>query len=481
MDRSEHGAGSAASNPEGRWASLRPPWSALGYPAYRRLFLASLVSNVGGWMEMVAIQWTMAQATLSAEWVASGGAPAPVMMGYLAAAQMVPILVLGMYGGIVADRVDRRRLLATTQALLGVVALALAAASFRGAVTPTLLIALGLVNGVVNAFNMPAWGTVTPRLVPRARLPDAIALNGLQFNLARVVGPAAAGVWLTMGEAGWVFLFNAVSFMGVVAAVMLTPPSPAAADGPSRPWTLLREALGFGFGHRGARAIIGAIFLFSLLATPMLRILPVIVIDVYRGVESDFGLLMAVMGAGAVSAALTIRRVPVWYPRHHLIPVAMTAGGVGALLVAASPGFWWACVPMFISGYCWLMVFNSSFAALQLLVDDRMRGRVMALANVLSFGATPAGALAVGLVAKAWSGREGDGVGSQLGLAILAGVLVLAGVAMLIWRTPEIDGTPRRGSRPRGLGRNLIEGLTAPAHRPRGEHGPSVSAEAREG
>jgi MFS family permease len=451
--------------PDSRFATLAPPWSALSFPHYRNLFAASFISNIGGWMEMLAIQWAMAQATLAPDWTEAGRPSAPIMMGYLAAAQLGPMLLLGLYGGIVADRVDRRKLLATTQILLAAVAAALAVESFRGAITPITLIVLGLINGVVGAFNMPAWGTITPRLVPRDQLPDAIALNGLQFNLARVVGPAAAGFWLAFSSPAWIFLFNAVSFLGVVWAVMRSPDLPTPVRAREHPWTDLREGLRFVWTHAGARTIVLAIFLFSLLATPLIRVVAIVIKDSYGGSEQDLGILFAIMGAGAVMAALTIRRIPNWYPRHHLIPLAVTIGGGCTLLVAAAPSFWVACIPMLVCGFCWLMTFNSCFAALQLLVDDAMRGRVMAIANVVSFGATPCGVFAIGLIAEAVSGKRSDGPGTQIGMASLAAVLVACGVVMLIRRSPEIDGLTRQKPRQRNAFRSLLDGVSASAHR----------------
>jgi MFS family permease len=431
---------------------------------YRNVWGASFVSNVGNWMEMVGVQWTMAQATLTPEWVASHRPGAPIMMGYLASAQMAPILILGLIGGIVADRVDRRNLLIVTQFLMMLVAAALCVTAFRGGTSPITLIVLGLLNGIAVAFNLPAWGVLTPRLVPRADLADAIVLNGLQFNMARVVGPAAAGLLMGWLGAPLLFLINSLSFVVVIVAVALTPKAPPPPHDGSRPWQQIAEAFRFAFLFPGPRALVLAILIFSLLGTPLLRMMPIIVSEVYHEQADSFGLLLAVMGGGAVTGALTIKRVPPWYPRHHLIPLSVLLGGITTGLTAAAPSLLLASFPMFICGLFWMWTFNSSFAALQILVDDRMRGRVMAITNVLSFGAMPVGALICGGIGEYVSGRKGDGFGTQIGMICLGAALACAGIVMLTWRTPEVDGL-RPGDPGFDRKPGLIRGFTATAHR----------------
>lgn len=441
-------------------------WGVLRHRHYRDVWIASFASNVGGWMEMVAVQWVMAQATLAPEWTAAGRPGAPIMMGYLATAQMTPILLLGLVGGMVADRVDRRALLLVTQVILMLIAAGLAAAAWAGALTPIVLIVMGAANGIALAFNMPAWGVLTPRLVPRSELARAIVLNGLQFNMARVVGPALAGVLLGALGAPALLAINAASFLGVVWAIARTPPAPPPRGESRSARAELAEAFGFAFRAPGPRAIIIAIFLFSMLGTPLLRLMPIVVSEVYARDADAFGMLLAVMGAGAVAGALSIRFVPAWYPRHHFIPLSVALGGIALVATVASPTLAGATVAIFFCGVFWLWTYNSSFAALQLLVDDRMRGRIMAIANVLSFGATPAGTLVAGVVGEWASGRKGDGPGTQIGMASLGITLALAGIAMLVWRTPEVDGL-KPGDPGYRRQPGLIRGLTASAHRPR--------------
>jgi MFS family permease len=466
-------AGTAAGAPEpsvkripgglgGRWGVLRNRH-------YRNVWIASFVSNCGNWMEMVGVQWAMEQSTGAAEWASAGRPGSAIMMGYLAAAQTGPIMLLGLLGGVVADRVDRRNLLLYTQTMMMVIAGALCVEGYRGAINPYVLIALGFLNGVVMAFNMPAWQVLTPRLVPRAELADAIVLNGLQFNMSRVLGPALAGALMSLPSLGapGLFLINTLSFLVVIGTVATTPKAPPPRDDEANPWALILEAFRFSFRKPGPRALVLAIALFSMFATPILRMLPIFVDEVYHENAKSFGLLLAIMGAGAVTGALSIKRVPAWYPRHHLIPLSVMMGGVMTGLTAAAPSLPWASIPMYFCGLFWMWTFNSSFAALQLLVEDRMRGRIMSIANVVSFGAMPIGALMCGVIASVLPEHHAHGVRTQIGMVVLAGILVCCGVVMLIWRTPEVDGMERPATTPKNLAKRLVRGVTAHEHRRR--------------
>jgi MFS family permease len=454
---------SASRVPRGRRAD--PP-SVLRHRHFRNVWIAALGSNIGSWMEAVGIQWTMAQITLSPGWKAEHPAlSAPVMMGWLATAQFFPTLALGLYGGVVADRVNRRTLLLCSQIALMLIAGVLAGLSAGGWLSPWLLMAIGGCNGVVMAFNIPAWQVLTPRLVPREELTRAITLNGMQFNLSRVVGPALGGLLLGASGPTVLFLINALSFLGVVLAVMFTPDAPVASRDESKPWVQIARSVRYALTTKGPANLIFATVLFSMLGTPLLRMLPLLVAQVYGLEEGAYGSLLAIMGAGAVIGGLALRYVPAWYPKHHFVPLSVMLGGVSIVAFAAASSATVAAIAIFVVGFFWMWAFNPAFAALQLLVSDRQRGRVLSIASTLSFGVMPLGALAAGWISYAYSGRSDDGVGVQVGIGTLAGVLTLAGLVMLIWRTPEVDGLrpgdPGYDRRP-----GLMRGLTARAHRP---------------
>ncbi len=446
---------------------------------FRNVWIGAAISSVGSWMESVGVQWVVAQGAQKPEWVARGYPSATLMMGYLAAAQLLPTLILGLAGGLLADRVNRKKLLLVTQFMLMLIAASVAAASYFGMATPWVLMGLMAALGTTMAFNVPAWQVLTPRLVPRHELTKAITLNGIQFNLARVVGPALAGAILAINSdnATPLFILNTLSFLGVLIAVSTTPDSPAPAHDGRKTSHHVRDALSFVFHNKGPLAVFVALVLFSILAAPLMRMLPLFVSEVYHARSNAFGLMLAVMGLGAVAGGLALKLVPPWYPKHHLIPLSILLGGVFILLFSATGNVYLAGVWLFFCGAFWLWSFNSSMAAMQLLVDDAMRGRVMAVCNTAVFGAMPLGSVLAAYIAEATGGHASDGnptgVGVQIGVGSLAGVLTIAGLVMLTWRTPEVDGlVPGQPGHARR--RSLIAGITGSAHRPSGD--PNIPA-----
>lgn len=448
-----------------RATETRSRWGVLRHHHFRNVWIAAFGSSVGGWMEIIGIQWVMTELTTSDAWTASGKPGATLMMAYLGAAQLGPTLVLGILGGLLADRVNRKMLLLVTQAILMVIAGCLAVVSYVGHLSPSLLILFSIGNGITMAFNVPAWQVLTPRLVPRDELTRAITLNGVQFNLARVVGPALGGVLMAWQGPTVLFVVNTLSFLGILLAVATTPDSPAPRHDGSSAWMQIKEAASFMFQRRGPFRVFIALVLFSTLAAPLMRMLPLFVKQIYHAEEGTFGTLLSVMGLGAVLGGLAMRIIPSWYPKHHFIPLSITLAGLSITAVAAAPTAVWAAAALFFCGGFWLWSFNSSISALQLLVDDRMRGRVMAVSNTAVFGAMPIGSLLAGWLAHLISGRAEDAVGTQVAVGAMAVVLTLAGVVMLIWRTPEVDGIePGQPGHERRPG--LIAGITAGAHRP---------------
>ncbi len=473
-------AGAGATGGEGSRAASR--WGVMRHRHYRNMLFAQFVSNIGGWMELFGMNWLVAQATGSLK-----------AAGYLTAAHLLPILFMGTLGGLVADRVNRKTLLVTTQIMLMVVAGLVAVLSLRNfpawgplmvlyepigrfcgvpdasrVVAP--LVILAACNGTIAAFNMPAWQVLTPRLVPREELTRAITVNGVQFNLTRVIGPALAGI--TMGTWGTtpLFVLNAVSFMGVVLTALTTPDAPAPPRDGTRAMGQVAAALRFIFLSKGPLAVFVAMTLMSLLAAPLVRVLSLFVIDVYQPgrdmEELAGGYLLAVQGLGAVLGGLALKYIPPWYPRHHFIPVSVFACGLSITIFAATTTLWAGYLAMFICGFFWIWAFNQSWAAMQHLVTDAMRGRVLALANVFSFGATALGSVLLGWVGEwlkqgwGWSA----GAATQASVAVLSLPLMVAGIVMLLRRTPEVDGLER--GRPGAGGLSMVEAFTAKSHRP---------------
>lgn len=470
-------------------------WGVLRHRHFRTIWFAAFGSYVGNWFEFVAVRWIVSQETKSEEW-----------MGYLAAAQLCPTLILGMLGGLVADSVNRRSLIIVTQLFMMSIALAMAAAAFLGFANRWVLLGLTLAQGIAVAFNTPAWQVLTPRLVPKEDLTKAITLNGISFNMARVVGPAVGGLIMKAFQspsaamaagaaaavavadaapqaargAAALLLFNALTFILVMAAVLTTPDAPAPPEmrgawrHPAVVLTRSREAMAWVLKRKGPRAVLLAIVVYAMLATPIMQLLPLMVSEVYHRREDVFGTMLAVMGIGAVTGGLALKLIPRWYPMHHLIPVSILFGGLFILAFAMLTHVGAAMAVMFCIGVFWMWGFNTCAAAMQHLVSDDMRGRVSAVVNTIAMGLMPVGTWIAGAAGhaseraiRAWRpDLVHSGTGTQLGLAFVSVVLVIAGAVMLIWRTPEVDGLqpgdPGYDRRP-----GLIRGLTGHAHRPR--------------
>ena len=435
--------------------------SVLRHRAFRNVWLAAFGSSVGTWMESVGVQWLMAEQTRS-----------PAMAGYLAAAQFGPVLLLGIFAGVVADRVDRRRLLLVTQAVMMLVAAALAVTSYTGHATPWMLIALGLAQGLASAFNIPAWQVLIPRLVPREELLRAVTLNGMQFNMARVIGPAAGGALMAWSGPTVLFVVNTLSFIGVLIAVAATPADPRKPTAES-PWASVRAGLAFVFGNRGPRAVFLALVIYSTLAVPVIRMLPLFTKEVYGAEEKVYGVLVSLLGAGAVIGGLVVRFVPVWYPKHHFIPLSITLGGMALALFSTAGTAALGGALIVVVGVFWLWTFTTAMGAMQMLAPDELRGRAMSICNTATFGATPIGTLLAGALGHlAVRARFGDaaagehtGFAVQAGVGALAAALTAAGLAMLVWRVPEVDGlSPGQPGHERRPG--LLRGITGRGHRP---------------
>jgi MFS family permease len=337
--------------------------------------------------------------------------------------------------------------------------------------------AVGAAHGITIAFNIPAWQVLTPRLVPRAELTRAIHLNGIAFNLARVVGPGLGGVLMGIWGPAVLFVVNALSFVAVLVAVAGTPDAPAPPRDGTSAWDRTREAARYVFHNRGPFRIFLAMVFFSMLAAPLMRMLPVFAADVYDAANDPvtralglksvdlYGVMLSMMGLGAVAGGIALKLIPPWYPKHHFIPLSVFLGGVCVAVFSAVDSVAPAAIAIFFCGVFWLWSFNTSMAAIQMLVDDRMRGRVLAICNTAVFGAMPLGSLVAGYLGHYAAHTTSEGPGAQVGVGVLAVVLAVVGLVMLIWRTPEIDGLqPGETGFERRPG--LLRGITASGHRP---------------
>jgi MFS family permease len=372
--------------------------SALTSADFRLLWGANVVSTSGTWMQKVAEDWlliTLAGPTLAAFYVGLDG-----FLGDL------PILLLTLVGGVIADRHDRRLLLIASQVTQLSCAFVLAALVYWNAIHLWHVLALGCVAGVAQAFGGPAYQSLIPSLVPRRELPNAIALNSIQFNLSRVLGPLVAGATLVALGMAVCFLLNGISFLFVIAALLAIRTSTKPTNTGAR--RSLIEEMRTGVSYVRARPALIALmvlgFVTTFLGLPLQTLLPVIVRHVFNGNAPEYSRMMAFSGAGAVTGALAFA----WLSRHsHRMGRRMLImqGLFGLLVIgfAFSRTMWLSELLLFTGGICMVIMASSMTSLAQLIAPDDMRGRVMSVYMVAFRGGMPLGNLVAGSLASIFS------------------------------------------------------------------------------
>lgn len=398
---------------------LRYSLRAFRHREFRIFWSAALVSNTGSWLANLTVPYVLYDLTHSAFWV-----------GLAALAQFLPGVVMAPYGGALADRHDRRRVLLVAQTGLAAAAVALWALWVSGVRDPYAILALVAVAGTFHGVNLPAWQSFVHDLVPRRDLASAVGLNSLQLNAARAVGPAVAGVLLATLGPGWAFLFNAVSFAFVIAALLLVRTSVVVSRQP-------RSSLVEGFvsavlyirAQPGIQCAILVSVLVGILGNPIFGFTVVFASDVFHVGAVGLGGLNAVLGIGSLIAALIVtgarggslgRTV-----RWAFILFALAMGGF-----AAAPNVWTGGVALAVVGGCFLSVVSSANTAMQLIVADHMRGRVLAVRIMLFTLSFPVGSLGQGWVS--------DRMGPRTAVLGASAVMLLVGLFLAFWRAGRI-------------------------------------------
>ncbi|HXW03690.1 MAG TPA: MFS transporter [Vicinamibacterales bacterium] len=370
-------------------AILQRALAALTYRDFRVLWLGAFTSTVGTWMQKVAQSWLVFELTQSSFYLGLDD-----FLGQL------PILLFTLIGGVIADRHDRRRLLIGSQYVQMTTAFTLAALVYWDRVTVWHILALSFTAGLAQAFGGPAYQSLIPSLVNKKDLPNAIALNSIQFNLARVFGPLFAGVTMAALGAAGCFSLNGLSFLVVIVALM----SLTVKHIPSGDRKPMMQELKGGFAYaRSEPAIIGLTvlaFMTTFLGLPLLTFLPVFAREIFRGEIGLYSEMMAYSGMGAVVGALVIA----WLGRfRHMGLTLLGVQVVFGMLITAfafSRVFWVSNLLLFASGAALICVFSLTASLVQLIVPDHLRGRVVSIYMVAFRGGAPLGSLASGYVAS---------------------------------------------------------------------------------
>ncbi len=381
-------------------ASARRTFSSLANPNYRKYFFGQTTSLVGTWMQTTAQSWLVYTLTHSA-----------TDIGFVVALQTLPILLLGPYGGVIADRVDKRRLMIVLQSLMGVQAAILAALSIAHVVTYLDVCVLAVVLGLNNCFENPSRQAFVLEMVGTEDLRNAVSLNSTMNNVARAVGPAVAGVVIAAFGEGWCFALNALSFVAVVGSLVAMDRSSLQPSAPTqRAKGQLREGLRYVAATPSLAIPLVMMGLVGMLAYEFQVTLPVVAERVFHGNSEVYGVLMAAMGVGAVIGGLwTAARGQTGL---RALVRAATVFGACIAFAALSPVLAVEFVALAVVGFASVSFLSMANSTLQLATDPQMRGRVMALWAVAFLGSTPIGGPLIGWITNDAGARVGLGVGA---------------------------------------------------------------------
>jgi len=321
------------------------------------------------------------------------------MLGIVTFAGQAPVFFLSMFGGMIADRVDRRRLLLLTQSLAMAQSAALAFLSVTGLVTVWDVLGLALFQGLINAFDVPARQAMTVAMVGRHDLRRAISLNSIMFNLARLTGPSLAGLLIATAGAGLCFSIDALSYAAVIASltIMRFPPAPRREH--ETPLRAVRQGFSYVWQTREIRVSLLLVGACSIFGAPYVPMLPAIARDALHQGSTGLGFLYGAVGAGALAGAYALMQVP---DRHLTLTPVAAALGFGLSLLAFSQSHWYALSLLLLApcAFCLILLGGSTNSIIQIAAREDMRGRVVALYAASFMGMVPWGALLLGSMAE---------------------------------------------------------------------------------
>ncbi|MEV0777238.1 MFS transporter [Streptomyces sp. NPDC050428] len=385
-------------------------FSSLRIRNYRLFATGQVVSNTGTWMQRIAQDWLVLTLTGSS-----------TAVGITTALQFLPMLLFGLYGGVIADRCNKRTLLLGTQAAMGLTGLALAALTLSGQVQVWHVYATAFVLGLVTVVDNPARQSFVHEMVGPDQLRNAVSLNSANFQSARLVGPAVAGVLITAVGSGYAFLLNGLSFIAPITGLLLMRTADLhKAERTPRGKGQLREGLRY---VAGKPELIWPIVLVGFIGTFGFNFpiwLSAFADDVYHAGAGTYGLLNTLMAAGSLIGALLAARRGT--SRMRLLVAAAVLFGVLEIVAAFAPTFWIFAVLLVPIGMCGLTVNVTANSSIQMTTDPAMRGRVMALFMMVFVGGTPLGAPLVGWVTDTYGARVGFAAGGAVAALAAVGV-----------------------------------------------------------
>ncbi|HTA68878.1 MAG TPA: MFS transporter [Bryobacteraceae bacterium] len=367
---------------------LKRVFKGFAYRDFRIMWIGACTSQVGTQMQVLAQSWLVFQLSNSS-----------FMLGLDSFLGTIPIVLFSLVGGVFADRTERQKLLLGSQVVQMTCAFFLATLFATGVVHVWHILTLSFIVGTAQSFGGPAYQALIPSLVKPEDLPNAIALNSIQFNLARVIGPVLGALALAIGAA-WCFALNGISFIAVIITLLIIRPYFV----PTKTGESVLGSMKVGFQFirkQGAMvALIVLAFSMTLLAFPLVVFLPVFARDVYQGGPNVLATLLVCLGIGSICGALIVAGLGKYKRQGRAALLMLVALGVLISGFALSRSFILSCVLLFLSGGTLLAVFTTISSLVQMITGDQMRGRVMSVYNVAFRGGTPFGSLVVGALVK---------------------------------------------------------------------------------
>jgi MFS family permease len=384
---------------------------------YRLYFFGQIVSVSGTWMQSVAQAWLVLKLTGSG-----------VALGAVTGLQFVPMLFAGAWGGVIADRLDKRKVLVATQSLMATLALVLGILTLTNTARLWMVFLMAFLLGMVNVVDMPTRQSFVTEMVGPERVANAVSLNSVVINAGRIVGPAIAGLIIAAYDLGICFLLNAASYVAVIAALMaMRKRELQVSPRTERRRGQLREGLRYAWTDPTLRLTLALVSVVGLLAFNFSVFLPLFARQVFHSGAATLGLLYAMLGVGAVTGGLAAA----WRSRTGSMPMALagTVAGITLLIAASMPTLALELVAIVPVGAATIVFTAMANSLLQLRAAPAMRGRVMALYGVLFIGTTPIGAPTMGIVAEKLGPRVAMGIAGALtaaaGLAVVRAVVLL--------------------------------------------------------
>jgi MFS family permease len=420
--------------PRSETAGISHAWRALRHRNFRLFFGGQTISLIGTWMTRIATAWLVYRLTHSA-----------LLLGTVSFAGQIPTFLVAPFAGVWIDRWDRRQVLVWTQTLAMVQSFALAGLTFSGLITIHWILFLSVMQGIINAFDMPGRQSFMVQMVEdRADLGNAIAINSSMVNVARLIGPSLAGMLIAVTSEAWCFLIDGISYIAVIASLlMMHVHAPAIMRKATSTFHEMKEGWSYVFGFLPIRTILMLFAVVSLMGMPFVVLMPVFAATVLHGGPHTLGFLMGAMGVGALISALSLAARRNVRGLIRMIPVAAAVFGLGLIGFGLSSTFWLSMAMVLVAGAGMMQGMAASNTIIQTLVDEDKRGRVMSYYTMAFMGMAPFGSLLAGTMAHAipstpvWIFIGMVLTGAQW-TVMINGLVVVLGAAWFATRLPAL-------------------------------------------